>query len=156
MHKLTIAAPTIAILAVPAISMASAYRPHYGVTSLTVTTTYNGSFYLHNYTLTRGESHRLTGIAYAGSVTPGENVSGTLDHSPIASSNAHPNRYTRSYDGPLAGCTGSASLGLKQDIAVTTPNSPVNPITVTPHHVNTNDAERGPDSCSGLHSQSNG
>ena len=103
MRKLIIAATTIAVLAVPAISMASAYVPHYRVTSLTATTTYNGTSYVHNYTLTRGENHSFTGIASAGSVTPSETVSGTLHHSKIDISGTYPNGYTWSYDGSHCG-----------------------------------------------------
>ena len=72
MRKLIIAATTIAVLAVPAISMASAYVGHYRVTSLTAPTTATETSYVHNYTLTRGENQSFTGIAGAGSVTPGQ------------------------------------------------------------------------------------
>ena len=77
MRRLIIAATTIAVLAVPAISMASAHVPHYRVTSLTATTTSNGTTHVHNYTLTRGENHSFIGIASA----PGETLSGVLHHS---------------------------------------------------------------------------
>ena len=62
MRRLIIAATTIAVLAVPAISMASAHVPHY-------------------YTLTRGENHSFIGIASAASGTPVETLSGVLHHS---------------------------------------------------------------------------
>ena len=156
MRKLIIAATTIAVLAVPAISMASASVPHYRVTSLTATTTYNDTSHIHNYTLTRGENHSFTGIASAGSVTPSETVSGTLHRSRIYITGTYPNRYTWSDDGPIAGGTGSDSLGLKWNIAFTTTKSLVNPITVMRHHVNNTDSEWGPDSCSGLRGESDG
>lgn len=157
MSKLIIAATTIAVLAAPAISMASAHVPHYRVTSLTAATaTYNGTSYVHNHTPTRGENHSFTGIASAGSATPGTTMSGTRHHSTIDISSAYPNRYTWSHDGPLAGGTGSDSLGLKRTIAFTATNSPVNPITVTPYRVSDNDLEWGLDSSSGLDGESDG
>jgi hypothetical protein len=157
MRTLILAATTIAVLAIPAISMASAYVPHYRVTSLTATTTHDGTSYAHDDTLTRGENHRFTGIASAGSVTPGESVSGgTLHHSEIDISGGYPNGCTWAYDGPLAGGIGIDSRDLEWNGALMTTNHLINPITVTPYHANDNDAEWGPDSCSGLRSESNG
>ena len=152
MRKFIIAATTIAVLAVPAISMVSGYVPHNRVTSLTASTTYDGTSRVHAYTLTRGENHSLTGTASVGSVTPRETVSGTLHHLKIYISGTYPNGYRWSYDAPIAGGTGSDSLGMKRNIASTTTKSLVNPITVKGHHVNNNDSEWGPDSCSGLSS----
>lgn len=57
---------------------------------------------------------------------------------------------------PPAGGTGSDSLGLKTTNAFTTTMSLVNPIAMTPYYVNDNEAERSPDSCSGLHSECDG
>jgi hypothetical protein len=156
MRKVIIAATTIAVLALPAISMASAYVPSYRVTSLAVATTSNCTSYVHNHTPTRGENRSFTNIVRAGSVTPGATVSGTLHHSKIDISGAYPNGYTWSYDGSLTGGTGSDSLGLKPTIAFTTTKSLINPITVTPYHVINNDVEWGPNSCSGLDSESDG
>jgi hypothetical protein len=150
MRKFIIPAPTIAVLAVPAISMASGYVPHNRVTSLTASTTYDGTSYVHAYTLTRGKNHSFTGTASAGVATPRETVSGTLHHSKIYISGTYPNGYRWSYDGPIAGGTGSDSLGMKRNIAFTTTKSLVTPMTVKGHDVNNNDSEWGPDSCLGL------
>jgi hypothetical protein len=83
-------------------------------------------------------------------------VSGTLRHAKIDISGAYPNRYTGSYDGPLARDTGRVSFVPKWNVAFTTTNSPFNHITVTPYHVNNNDAEWGPNALSGLHGTSDG
>jgi hypothetical protein len=83
-------------------------------------------------------------------------MSGAFHHSTIVISAAYPNWYIWSDDGLLADGTGSASVGLKWNRAVTTTSSLVNPITVTSCHVNSNGAERGPDSGSGLHGESDG
>ncbi len=156
MRTLIIAATSIALLAVPAISMASAYLPHYRVTSLTATPTHHGTSYVHSYTLTTGENHSFTGIASAGSINPGETVRGTRHHSETDITSAYPNGYTWSYDGPIAGSTETDGLGLEWNIAFTTTKSLVNPIPVAQYHVNHNDVEWSADSSLSLHTESDG
>lgn len=160
MRKLIIAATTIAVLAVPAMSMASVgHITPMPTRSLTATTVYNGVTYVHKYTLTTNWlSHAFTGVNSADSpVGINESVSGTLKGSNITINGVYHDGsgYTWSYSGPLTGGgTGSDSLGQKWNISFKKSWNyvkPVSPITVTPYHVDNNDAEWGPDSCSGLH-----
>jgi opacity protein-like surface antigen len=149
-----ISAVAVAAVAIMAFaSVASADVAHYQPTnSLTATTVYNGVTYVHKYTLTTHPlENSFAGVNSANSpVGINESVSGRLTGSKITISGAYHDGsgYTWNYDGPLTGGTGSDSLGLKWHISFTTDASFT---TVTPYHLNNNDAEWGPDSCSGLH-----
>ena len=121
MRKLIIAATTIAALAVPAISTASASASVLPQTqSLSMTTVYQGVNYVHNYTLTM-KGVTFTGTADADSVTPGETVKGTLIGWFIDIHGQYPNGYTWSYAGLTNGLGfGQDSLGLKWHVSFTT------------------------------------
>lgn len=159
MRKLIVAATTLTVLAMPAISMASV--GHIAPTptrSHTATTVYNDVTYVHKYTLTTNWlSHSFTGVNSADSpVGINESVSGTLNGSNITINGMYHDGsgYTWNYSGPLTGGTGIDSLGLKWNISFKKSWNyvkPASPITVTPYHVDNNDAEWGLYSCSGLH-----
>ena len=121
MRKLIIAATSIAVLAVPAMSMASV-TPVPQTQSLSATTVYQGVNYVHNYTLTM-KGVTFTGIANADSVVPSETVKGTLI-GPVIDIHGQYNDgsgYTWSYTGLLNGLgVQQDSLGLKWHISFTT------------------------------------
>jgi hypothetical protein len=150
-----VAVAAVAIMAFASVASASVaprvHEPH----TLTATTVYNGVSYVHKYkvTTTSWKDRSFTGVAAAGSVTPGETVNGTLNGPNITINGSYPNGYTWSYSGPLAGGSGSDSMGQHWNISF---NTDLHFTTITPYHVNNNDAEWGPDSCSGLHTVMSG
>lgn len=146
-----VAVAAVAIMAFASVASANV-APYQPTNSLTATTVYNGVTYVHKYAITTKQSdNSFAGVNTANSpVGINESVSGTLNGSNIAISGAYHDGsgYTWSYHGPLTGGTGHDSLGLTWHVSLTTNASFVD---VTPYHADNNDAEWGPDSCSGLH-----
>lgn len=119
----------IAALAVPA--MASANVARYQTTdSMTLVTHYNGTNFVHNYTITDNPcvDNTFTGVATGGIVGGnGETIQGTWDANggvTLDGQYLDGSGYTWHYSGPLTGGgTGSDSIGLKWTVTITTVKS---------------------------------
>jgi hypothetical protein len=131
MRKIIAAAVSItaiAALAIPALASADVAR-YQTTNSLSLTTTYNGVNYVHNYTLTTNPcvSDSFTGVSSDSSpVGIDETVSGTLNGSNIDISGAYHDgsEYTWHYSGPLSGGgSGGDSLGLRWSVVFKTDTS---------------------------------
>ena len=132
-----VAVAAVAIMAFASVASANVaprfHQPH----TLTATTVYNGVSYVHKYkvTTTSWKNRSFTGVAAAGSVTPARRER-TLNGPNITINGSYPNGYTWSYSGPLAGGTGSDSMGQHWNISFNTdlhsrPSPPTTSTTTT-------------------------
>ena len=122
MKKIILAAAVAALASLAIIASASAGVDRYQVaTGLTVTATFNGSTYVHTYTLDTNCDGSFTGSGGIASLPLSETINGTLKGQNITIHGAYLGNYnpgyTWNYNGPLSG--GNASDSMNQSVPLT-------------------------------------